>query len=58
MRTGLHAQLECACNESKPFVNCDLTSPELPSVVAADALGKGILESFEGRDCTPCGRDE
>ena len=49
MRTGLNAQLECACNETKPFLNCDLTSPELTSVVADDAFGKGLVESFEGR---------
>ena len=36
LRTGLNAQLECMCNASKRLVNCDLTAPQLPSVLVAD----------------------
>ena len=45
MRTGLHAQLECRCNDSNSFANCDLTS-QLPSVLVDRELGMKTITTL------------
>ena len=56
MHTGLHGQLECMCNASQAMINCDLTSPQLPSVLVDQAMGQRLAADLASRRpvCEAC----